>query len=621
MNRARLDALKAQRAAVRAAAEHGCGGGSGATTTTSSSVASAKVTLLSPVKIVHNEARATVRVESTHHEGGTGAKLVSETNADDDFKLSPVTDGKGLPQTVNKKMSDGSWENTGERKPFEVHEVGVSVLKMSNYPAGPAPGMIHTDLVPGATLTIKGCVLHNEWKVGTTLSGTFSDVTVPPAKTKLLELEAPGESYELLYKCKTTAGRNAVISTETGGFSAAWTRVGRDEPTKTSITAMVTSARKSLLSNGGAGIASIESTSGDPQWNLDVTSFNKKLTDSYVYSTTAGLGLPFETVLAGPTIIAPLAALTLECQLDDDLPGQFSKAMTVMDTEQPLEPDDLPFFELGMITPANYTAIVGKPRNPQGRANGGPWLCLFVNAYVQGLGATTDVVSLDTQPFKLMISLSDMPALVGSNRIDTITNIAKGILPLCDKVISFTPNLKDVAQNPKAAETFDARFESIDFLSGLTEIGISLDVKHTLAAAKGWDLAKEEREIASTLTSAAKHFLACGFVLLNENLDARGEGFLETQRDTVARILDTKERVASVSIEMRALNPWGFEEHKASHKELTAIEDPAERVAKIGSDWLVYAIIVIKDSSPPAPSAPPGDDTDVHPKAKKAKKK
>ena len=92
--------------------------------------------------------------------------------------------------------------------------------------------------------------------------------------------------------------------------------------------------------------------------------------------------------------------------------------------------------------------------------------------------------------------------------------------------------------------------------------------------------------------------LACGYVLLNESADARNMGWLDQQAKQMEQIAAVNGRTVKCAVEIRAINPDGFEEHKSSLNDLNQIEDLVDRFEKVGDDWPIYAVLTLQEEKP-----------------------
>ena len=113
-------------------------------------------------------------------------------------------------------------------------------------------------------------------------------------------------------------------------------------------------------------------------------------------------------------------------------------------------------------------------------------------------------------------------------------------------------------------------------------------------------------ETAKCFTTSPKPFLASGFTLLNENADARNKSWLESQAAQMEKIAAaTTGGKGKFTIEMRAVNPDGFEEHKKTLSDLAEI-DLVDRFANVGDDWPIYAVLVPTGDAKTCNSDDPG---------------
>ena len=131
---------------------------------------------------------------------------------------------------------------------------------------------------------------------------------------------------------------------------------------------------------------------------------------------------------------------------------------------------------------------------------------------------------------------------------------------------------------------------------------------------EGKSIDLEAPETAKFFTTSPKPFLASGFTLLNENADARNKGWLESQAAQMEKIAAaTSGDKGKFTIEIRAVNPNGFEEHKKTLSDLAEI-DLVDRFENVGDDWPIYALLVPtegdKTCDPADPGGPPPASSD-----------
>ena len=115
----------------------------------------------------------------------------------------------------------------------------------------------------------------------------------------------------------------------------------------------------------------------------------------------------------------------------------------------------------------------------------------------------------------------------------------------------------------------------------------------------------------------------------NENADARNKDWLESQAAQMEKIsAATNSGKGKFTIEIRAINPHGFEEHKKTLSDL-AETDLIDRLEDVGDDWPIYTLLVpteggeICDADDPGGVAPASSDDkeeDIQHKKKKKKK-
>lgn len=122
----------------------------------------------------------------------------------------------------------------------------------------------------------------------------------------------------------------------------------------------------------------------------------------------------------------------------------------------------------------------------------------------------------------------------------------------------------------------------------------------------------EAPETAKCFKTSPKPFLASGFTLLNENSDARSKEWLESQAAQMEKIAAaTNVGKGKFAIEIRAINPDGFEEHKKTLSDL-AETDLVDRFEYVCDYWPIYALLVpiecAETTDDPGDSDAPLDD-------------
>ena len=179
-------------------------------------------------------------------------------------------------------------------------------------------------------------------------------------------------------------------------------------------------------------------------------------------------------------------------------------------------------------------------------------------------------------------------------------------LPLTNFVVAFQADRQNITTNVKACESWDCRLPVVELHSALLKHGIQLDVDAALDHFNDKPIDLEAPETAKCFTTSPKPFLASGFTLLNENADARGKGWLEAQAVQMEKIAAATTGVkGKFTIEMRAVNPDGFEEHKKTLSDLAEI-DLVDRFEKVCDDWPIYALLVPTEDAKTCNSDDPG---------------
>ena len=222
-------------------------------------------------------------------------------------------------------------------------------------------------------------------------------------------------------------------------------------------------------------------------------------------------------------------------------------------------------------------------------------------------------------PVTLKMSLAGMPVHVGSKYIETIKAVATSFFPFTDMVVAFNTDRNNVSSNAKANETFDCRLPTVAFHSALLKYGIELDIDVALESFNTKPVNLESTRVASTFTSSPKPILACGFALLNENSDARSEDWLDSMAKQMEKILAHANRKPECTTEIRAINPNGFEAHRASLKAFEDV-DLVARMADVGDNWPIYAVLKVDDDGTTPEAAPEAVCSSKAPVAKRQKK-
>ena len=588
--RARIAELKAQ--------QEGGGGRSVASVPSNSKLSSArsgsevKIQITSQPRKVNRDTHAECRIiEVTKSDVEGKRTLMPPTSPNSDFVIAPLTDEHG--DYLCKY--DSSYKKTDERKPVQLAEYGRTTVSISGAPDGPVDWATHPDLFPGTgkVITLTGAAVYNVFRQGTHLSGYFASAEPTGGDGHAhLDLEMPKLAFECVFNDEDLARRNIALSLDTGGWAQGWKGLPATNETKQLAFTTLSNQRSELLkpdSDFHKGLVA-SGEEGDEQWKVDVQKVSKGVSDSAPYQSRTGIGLNFDVAAHGPTVVVPIPALGTEFGMADRAPGTDSKAMHG-------EQDDA-FFEGSLGDPGDRPVFGSSFKKGSERASGGPWLSVHIMAFAKAKGATKTVQLVSSANcVVLKMSLTALPEHVGSKCLKTIEKIATAFLPLTDMVVAFNTDRNNIDSNPKANESFDCRFHTIDFHSALLKYGIQLDLEMALSLFDERPVDLDSAEVTGTLTSCPKQFLACGFGLLNENMEARDETGLNQQAEQMKKILAFANRKAKCSIEIRAINPNGFEAHKASLEKLEKM-DLVDRVAKVEADWPVYAVLKIDDEPP-----------------------
>jgi hypothetical protein len=225
--------------------------------------------------------------------------------------------------------------------------------------------------------------------------------------------------------------------------------------------------------------------------------------------------------------------------------------------------------------------------------------------------------------FSLKMSLPSLPQHLGSTYLDTIKAIVLSFFPYVNMSVAFRANRNNVDSNRDTHSTMSCSLSAVAFYEALLKYGIRLDgemVRETFQKIKTVDCEKED--IAKTMLNQPKDMLASGFILLNENLESRTEGFADQKRIQMNKILQHQGRNATCEVVYRAICPDGFEKHKET---LASGGDAEENCTFINVEdtWPVYAVLEIKETaaSPlkPAEMSEVDHSDDDEPPAKKPK--
>lgn len=482
---------------------------------------------------------------------------------------------------------------------MQIAEYGVTTVKITNGPEAPVDWATNKGLFPGCTVSLKNVFLTEAFKQGTVLSG---DYVLPPSqgdesKSQLaLDMEMPKLAFEAVVNNGALASRNTILSTQIKPCTDDW--ANEDTTNKTKMTVNDDASKVSELLNASEGtIGSWKAAErdlglgADAKQKAELEGFGKGIKEAATYGQSNGFFSSYGRDSNGPTLVVPIPGRGVDVPLTDKLPGENGKAFPILMENAP---QDAQFFEGALYDAGNTKQIFGSSFK-DGRTSGGPWVNLAMDFYAKAKGSDSPVVNLDGSTGVLAkVSLTSMSQFMGSKQVETIVNLTISFLPLCDFVVSLEMPMKNVSENAKAAETWDARVSTVDFHSALVKYAIPLDKETVCAYFEDQPIYQENSDVAKTLNSSPKQLLACGFVLLNEVRDARGLPWLEKQAEQMAKILEHGGRKAIVTIEMRAINPNGFEAHKQSLEELGK-KDEIGRIEHIGPNWPIYAVILVKD--------------------------
>ena len=539
---------------------------------------------------------------------GEGAMRIPSLSVPDDsaFAYTPLTDEKGdYPMKY-----DASYNKTDERKPLQMAEFGVTTVKVTGAPTGPVDWATSQALFPGKEISMSGAAMTTAFKQGTVLAGGYKDAcaTTNGDSFTHLDMEMSKEAFKLVAGNQDLALRNMMLGMDTGGFTNAWKNTDATNKTKLFAVTALDNERKTMFSANGPLTKGMEliSGEGDQKWKNSILEFMKEFKSSAAFNNE-GLGMGFTHASNGPSILMPVYGLGLDIGLEDMVPGE-----------------DSSFYKEGVRAraPLLFEGVLGEPDGKQffgssfkqgtQRASGGPWVSLPIIAFAKAKDSEPKEMVRMSSPVVMKMSLTAMPAHIGSKVMETIKRITSSILPLVNMTVSFETDRNNMYTNPKAAETFDCRFSAIDFRSALLKYGIELDVEGALCHMENKSISMEDADVASTFTTQPKTFLAAGFTLLNENADARSPDWLEKQKAQMDKILTFSNRKAKSSIAMYTIHPSGFRDHKESLKSMKDM-DLVERVAHLGDIWPIFAVFKLDKISEPA-------ETSSEPALKKQKK-
>ena len=441
-----------------------------------------------------------------------------------------------------------------------------------------------------------------------------------------LDYEIPSLSFETIANDAGLAKRNMLLSLGMGGYSDAWSMVNATDSTKQFAVTGLNNERNAMLSPDGSWMTAMAKVGaeGDAKWSKDVSALTAEMKMGAAFQSSEGFGVDFRVASHGPTILMPVYSLGTEQSLSDGLPGEDGNAGKVMLEEEPVS--QLPFFEGAMALPPQNHIFGSCYKKGTERASGGPWLKLPINTYTMAPDSK-DLIELGT--FTLMPSLMSMPAHLGSKNLATIKAVVTSFLPLTNFAVAFEADRQNIKTNAKAAESWDCRIPIVELHAALLKHGLELDVDAALDHFEGKSIDLEAPETAKCFTTSPKPFLASGFTLLNENVDARDKEWLESQAAQMEKIAAaTNVDKGKFNIEIRAINPDGFEEHKKTLSDLAEI-DLVDRFEHVGNDWPIYAVLVptegtetcdADDPEGPAPASSDDKVEDIQHKKKKKKK-
>jgi hypothetical protein len=586
--RAAIEKMKAKQAAKAPSARSRGGGG---TSAASQSSAKCELTVLSPMRRVGRDSLFDARIDSIITDMVSDGRMLMPRHdvGKSVFTIGPLTDEKGgyLCEHTNFKKTD-------QRKPMQLAEYGYTTVKLLQAPNGPVDWATHQALFPGSKVTMCGVAVTSPFKQGVQVIGTYVPAAETAPPTGALDLEAPKLAFDTVADDKTLATRNAMLSLDTGGFEASWKVTEATDKTKQFVSTALSNERTTLLKGDGQWVKDMydAAASGDGVWKQSLESAVDHLIRGAPFHTS-GLGCGFTWATQGPTLMVPIYGVGIEGKLEDGVPGEGSKAW--------ITGYDQPFFDCVLGDPGDVP-FKGSSFKTDSRPSGGPWLWMIISAFAKGeeLGDSDPVHLLS--PVRMLVSVATMPVHFGSKCLETLKQLMLSFLPLVNVVATLETDRNNVASNPKADETWDCRLSTVDFYSALVKYGIALDLEVALAAFDDKPVNTEPADVAATFKSAPKQFLECGFLLLNESVEGRSKDWLEEKATQMDEILKFADRHDKASIEIRTINPAGFEAHKASLLDLQG-KDPVARCEACGfaeDDWPVYAVLKIEDNGRPA---------------------
>jgi len=617
---ARIEAMKAKRAQNDASRGISLGSTGSDNRSTNGPLSRARVTatILGPTRPGERCTYVDAKVSSIEDSSAGGKLLMPAMEQGSLLSVLPVTDEQGdYPYKY-----DAKFRKTTERKPLELGEAGITTIKLLNAPKGPVDWATPASLFPGQTLVIEGAAAFPVFKNGICIAGKYFDDGTAVVH-EAMEYEVPSRSFATIANDTGLAKRNMMLSLGTGGYSDAWSQAQATDQTKQYAVTALGNERSAMLSPTGTWMMAMSKvgTEGDAHWSKDVSALTTGLQASSAFQSSEGLGVDFRVASHGPTIITPIYSLGTELSLSDGLPGEDGKACKVMADEQVSQ---LPFFEGAMALPPSNHIFGSSYKKGTERASGGPWLKLPINTYTMAPDSK-GLIELNT--FTLMPSLMGMPAHLGSKNLATIKTVVTSFLPLTNFAVAFQADRQNISNNIKASESWDCRIPVVELHSALLKHGLELDLDAALDHFKDKPIDLEAPETAKLFTSSPKPFLASGFTLLNENADARNKNWLESQATQMEKIAAaTSCATGKFTIEIRAVNPVGFDEHKETLSGLAEV-DLVDRFENVGSDWPIYALLVPTkgakngDSDDPGGPTPASSDEEEEVEIKHTKKK
>ena len=516
----------------------------------------------------------------TEEEGDGGFMHLPTAKSKAALLLAPLTDNKGgyLFETKEFKPTD-------KRKPVTLADCRVVKLVINDPPKVPgAPWALAKELYPGNVIELKNAAVHSVFRDSTHLTGTYSPTTdaVLASTEQPLDMEIPFVAFQTVAEDTKLILRNIMISSGTPSLKAGWEELGATNPAKQAIVTAHENERNSLLSSNGQWMTSMEEVAknGDAIWSKDVKKIIQEMANGAPFCTE-GFGWTPKYDTDGSTILVSVHALGRNQTLTDGMPGEKSNAYAITMEEDGTQPVS---FEATLCLPEDKTqfrAFGGsfKKKEPT-RANGGPWIETPFKVFAK-LKEASGVVDLGT--YTPLLSLAAMPVHLGSKVLSMIGPLCQSLLPMVNMVIGLNPDATKT-------ETMNCWVAAADVHTALVENGIEVDEEMILTMFEDAPILEEDKDVAKTLQTKPKELLACGFVLLNENENARKKEWLDKQKDQMEKILAHGNRKEKVKITMRAINPLGFEQHKESLEKLSEV-DLDNRLEHVDVDWPIYAVL------------------------------